>query len=264
MTKKKYKLPKEIIVLPNKDKNFQESWTRKKMKDPANFPHSYRCVLIAKPGSGKTNLIKNMLLHQDPPFERVILVTQSPMSHEYDDIEVEKIDTIPDEEILLDEIDEETGQPPKQIVIIDDVDLESLNKTDMSNLKKLLKHYSSHFNTSVIMSVHDLKQVPASLRRQCNIYILWRISNESLRIFGQKLNIPNKKLYDMFHDNCKNYHDNFTIDLTVGTPYPYRKNLFEIIDEKAYQENNNDKKTSPKEKNKTESFKIPLLKIKND
>lgn len=227
MTKKQTRLPNRIIVFPNKDKDGNvERWYEN--RNIANFPSPYRAVLIAKPGSGKTNLIKNVLVRAKPEFERIILVTQSKASREWDDVECEKYEDIPDYDSLI-ELDEETGKPIKSCLIMDDLELEGLSKDASSNLKKIMKHISSHFNLSVFITCHDLKQIPPSIRRQANIYFIFKISNETAKIFGQKMNIKNNEFFDLFNKNIKGPYDSLCIDLTVNSPYPLRKNLFEPI-----------------------------------
>lgn len=239
MVKKKLEpLPNCIIALPNRDKkNFQECWTDKRMKDLCNFPHSFRMCLIAKPGAGKTNLIMNILLHQKPEFERIIIWSPSELSTEYKDLEYEYFDHCPSEMELLEELDMETNMPCKQIVIVEDIDLQSINKTDQINLIKLLKHYSSHFNTSVILVAHDLTQVPPIIRNFFNIFVLWKLSNITCRILGARFNIDNLTFFNMFRTECLDYHDCLCIDDTINSPCKYRKNIFIPLDENVYKNN---------------------------
>lgn len=242
------KLPNKLVIFSNPDKDsFQEQWYQG--RKVANIPHSFRCCCIAKPSSGKTNLIKNLLLHQDPPFERVLLWTQSQNSREWDDVEHIKYTSCPVEDEILEEIDPETNQPPKQVIIVEDIELENLPKEDKINLLKLLKHYSSHFNTSVIITVHDLIQIPANMRRCCNVYVLWKLTNGTQKILGDRFNIDNKVLYNMCQKELIKQHDSIMIDLTKDSPYKFRKNVFELLNENDYRNttinNNNGNITLP-------------------
>ena len=66
------KLPKKILVIPNKDKlGWHERWDSK--RDMLNFPHPYRFCISSVPNSGKTNLIKNILLRANPSFKKIYL-----------------------------------------------------------------------------------------------------------------------------------------------------------------------------------------------
>lgn len=232
------KLPNKLIVFSNPDKDgFQEEWYNG--RKIGNLPHSFRLVCIAKPSSGKTNLIKNLLLHQKPPFERVLLWTQSKNSKEWDDVTHDTYEDCPGEEELFEELDEETHQPPKQVVIVEDIELENLSKENKTKLLQLLKHYSSHFNTSVILTVHDLIQIPANMRRCCNVYVLWKLTNATQKILGDRFNVDNKLLHNMCQTELKTQHDCIMIDMTKNTPYKFRKNVFKILDENDYLNYNN-------------------------
>lgn len=258
MVKKKVRLPNEIIVFKNKDKeSFQEKWTEN--RNPANIPHSFRAVFIAKPSSGKTNYIFNLLLRQKPPFERIMIWTQSQHSREYEDLDVEYFDHCPTEEELLEEIDPKTHQPPKQVLIVEDCELENLPKEEKSQLLRILKHYSSHFNTSVIMTVHDLIQIPASMRRTCNVFVLWKLTNGTMKILGDRFNIDNKILYNMCTKHLNNQHDSIMIDLTANSPYKFRKNLFEILDENEFKENKDKISKNDLEYSRNHILELPFI-----
>jgi hypothetical protein len=238
----------KLIVFKNQDKDsFMEKWFDG--RNMANIPHSFRMCMIGPPNRGKSNYTKNILIKQKPEFERIMIWTNSKTSQEYDNCEAEIFENCPTEEDILKDVDEKTGQPPKQIVIIEDVELEGLDKTDTTNLLKLLKHFSSHFNTSVIINVQDLIQIPASMRRCCSVFVLWRMSNGTMRILGERFNIENRLLYNMAQAELRDYHDSIMIDLTKKSPYKYRRNLYELLDENNYIE-------------KSKIMSIPIFKIK--
>ena len=62
--KKNLKLPDEIIPIKNPDKLFHEKWTGSRNK--LNIPHPYRCILMGRPNSGKSTVIKNLLFLISP------------------------------------------------------------------------------------------------------------------------------------------------------------------------------------------------------
>lgn len=247
--------PKKIIVLDNPDKSFQESWYPG--RDEANFPHSHRICMIARPHCGKTLTIKNLILRQDPPFQRIMLWSESPLSKEYNMMDVEKYDKCPTPEDICAELDPETEQPPKQLLIIDDVDLDHLSKADEQNLMKLLKHYSSHFNTSIYITIHDLTQLKPKMRRMCNVFIIWKLSNETLKILGNKFSIPNDVLFNMFHQNVQKTYDNICVDLTENSPYKYRFNIWEVLDEDDYKADNQKQYNN----HSTKQVTLPILNL---
>lgn len=238
MPKTKKSLPQKILVFPNADKDgFTEHWgdRHKSITKLANFPASFRMTIIGKPHAGKSNLIKNVMLHQKPEFEKVYIWSSSKLSREYEVIEDAILfDHCPSEDELLDELDPETLKPPKSVLICDDIQFESLKKDDMEAFTHLMKHISSHYNVSVIATAHDLIQLPKVCRRLSDIVILFKIQPETIKIVGQKIGMPNDVIYRMFQDNVKDFHDSLCIDMTFNSPAKFRLNIFEPIDEKLY------------------------------
>jgi hypothetical protein len=158
----KHRLPQEIIVFKNKDKeSFQEHWGQKykSVNKLCNVPAPFKWLILGGTNRGKSNLIYNILLHQKPEFEKIFIWTESPLSREYDIIEEKEIfNKCPTMDELTDEIDAETYKLPKSVLIVDDINLEALGKDDRENFAKIMKHVSSHFGLSVIVTCHDLIQ----------------------------------------------------------------------------------------------------------
>ena len=144
MPKKKHRLPKTILAIPCADKGFHEKWTPH--RDLLNLPHPWRSLYCGIPNCGKTNMIKNMLIRANPPFEKVIVVHCSPeFTKEYDDLDnTEIIAEIPNPT----EFDGEE----KTLVILDDIDLTALSKDQKGNLDRLFGFVSTHMNVSVCLS----------------------------------------------------------------------------------------------------------------
>ena len=65
------KLPKKILPIDNPDKEFHEAWDDK--RDMLNIPHPFRSVLLGPPNVGKTTVVKNLIIRQDPPFEEIFV-----------------------------------------------------------------------------------------------------------------------------------------------------------------------------------------------
>src|SRR4051812_38922329 len=90
--RKKKRLPRleqGLVHIKNPDKVGAEGpWTPERGRNLANFPSPARIVLIGPCGVGKTNLIKLLVLHQRPRFERVILIHEDAgRTREYKDLE---------------------------------------------------------------------------------------------------------------------------------------------------------------------------------
>ena len=82
------KLKNKIIVIPNEDK----LWHEKPSDDLCSFPHPFRVCFIAPPNSGKSLILKNILLHTSPAFECIYLTHNDLETHEYDTIDLEYLD----------------------------------------------------------------------------------------------------------------------------------------------------------------------------
>ena len=66
--------PKEIVPIKCADKVGVEHWDEKRARDLANFPSPFRMLLLGPPNTGKSTLIKNIILHIRPRFKEVYVV----------------------------------------------------------------------------------------------------------------------------------------------------------------------------------------------
>jgi hypothetical protein len=228
MTKKKEKLPEKVIVFPNEDKSFHEKWDSKRGK--LDIPHPFRIVINSVPNCGKSNTIKNIVTHcaETNPFMRIILI--------HPDVEYTKEYSMFDE---LNLIKLGSFPPPnspyfdgqlKTLCIIDDYDIEhTATKEQKHNLDRLMAYVSTHKNVSVIVALQDMYNAPPSVRRMMNGFILYKVDMRSVMDVMNKLGynaMETKALFSLLETP----HDNIFIDKTKDSPYPLRKNLFELID----------------------------------
>ena len=219
---KKRKLPeKQIIPIENADKGFHESWSTD--RDLLNIPHPFRCVLAGKPGSGKSTIVKNLLLRQDPPFEQVIIIHYDLDTKEYDDLEGENfflLDKIPD-------VKEFEGKK-KTLVVLDDVPIKTLPKPQAILLNRLFGYYSTHKNISVCLTTQDAYEIPPLVRRCSSVWVLWKgVDRISLTMLGKRSGC--EELYEMMQKFLHHRFDSIWLDMTPDSPAPFRKNGYEII-----------------------------------
>jgi len=208
-----------MIVFHNADKEFHEKIDKKNL---ANLPHPFRLVIGSAPNSGKTNLIKNLIIHQKPNFDRIILWHIDPETSEYDDIDVEKTETIPE----IKDIDKKK----KNLLVIEDVDIKSIDKKSKSILDRFFGYASTHKNLSVILTAQRLYNVPVSLRSTCSHLILWKNSDAHfIRSLADLFGLKHEEVKMYILLNSNNCHDSFIFDRTGGPVI--RKNLFEILKE---------------------------------
>ena len=213
-------LPNRLIPIPNPDKAFHECWHAK--RNMLNFTHPFRAVVCGAPGVGKTNTIKNILLRADPPFQQVFVIhCDGEYTQEYDDMDVAMLKDIPPPDFWSGEV--------KTLVVLDDCEYKSLNKEQLKNLDRLVGYCSTHKNISVINAVQELFTLPTICRRCCNLWVIWKPNDmDSLTIIGRKLGITSKEFRSLFK-LCTEFRDSIWIDQTPSSPYPIRKNGFQII-----------------------------------
>ena len=223
-------LPKEIIAFPNADKGFHESW--KKEDDELNFPHPFRVVLTGRPNSGKTTVVKNILIRQNPPFEKLIIVYPDGHegTHEYDDIEG---DVVYENSIPSTDFFEAAGEGPKTLCIIDDFELKGLDKTQRASLDRLVGHCSTHRSVSVMLCSQDFYNVPPIARRCANVFVLWKPRDiSSMNSVAARCGHDLGQLFKL----CKTNKDSIWLDFTNKSPMPLRKNGYLRIQEELPEE----------------------------
>ena len=82
---------KRLVAIKNKDKSGHEFWNPSRARDLGNIPSPARILLLGPPGVGKTNTIKNLILHQRPRFEEVFLVHLDLISKDYADMDLTEV-----------------------------------------------------------------------------------------------------------------------------------------------------------------------------
>lgn len=223
---KKLKLPKCIIPLPNLDKAFHEKWDDK--RDMLNIPHPFRLLCLGPPNVGKSTIVKNILIRAKPVFEEVVVVhIDSDYTKEYDDLgdNVEILNEIP--------APEDWEGRVKTLVVLDDLEFKGMNKQQKRNLDRLVGYCSTHKQISIILCSQDAFNVPPIVRRCSNMYVLWKSPDlDSMSNLARKANMKPDELKNIFDNLMPNFRDSLWVDMTDKTPYPLRKNGYEIINKK--------------------------------
>jgi len=215
------RLPKKLIIIKNADKEYHEKW--KPGRDLLNIPHPFRALCMGKPNSGKTLVIKNMLIRASPPFERVVVVHCDPEhTSEYDDIGAEMLGDIPPPE--------DWDGEHKTLCILDDLEYRRMPKDQARCLDRLVGYVSTHRNVSVIITGQDPFALPVIARRCANLLILWRSHDWSMMSqIARKTGMTASDFKEIFKNHMPERHDSLWVDLTRNTPAPLRKNGYDII-----------------------------------
>lgn len=225
-----------IVILENPDKKNNEAWTPD--RDLMNFPCPSRIVLCGKPNSGKTNAILNILLKAEPRYEKIYLMHPSLLGDDTDD-ETDGDCKVPEYRHIDYEPLYEIPSPTffkknkgKSILIIDDVELKTLDKVQKKKLNKAVSYSSSHYNMTIIISTQDsFTQLPVCVLRFCNVFVLWKFND--LLYMKMLLNRAgiSKRTAEKISNEMEGYnlHDNFCVDGTLDSPMKYRKNFYRPI-----------------------------------
>lgn len=218
MPKTKLKLPQKLIHMKNADKSFHESWNL--TRDKLNIPHPYRAIISARPNSGKTSVIKNIIVRADPEFDSITVCHCDPDTLEYNDIGAEITTTIPD----LESFDRDI----KNLLIIDDISFKNLNKEEHENLDRLFGYTSTHRNLSIMLTSQTFHVIPINIRLCANMFILWK-SNDMRQMteIANKIGMDQKKLMSIFH-SLKG-RSSLWVDGTDNSPYPLRMNGYDMV-----------------------------------
>jgi hypothetical protein len=219
----------EIYVYKNIDKQFHED------ADPNNLgfmPHPFRCILTAPPNSGKSTLVKNILLqHYKPgkkPWDQLVCIHElAGTTEEYDDVDgIVMLDRVPES------FDEFKQLAPgiennkiKTCVIVEDVNIMGLNKHQMNTLDRVYGAQSTHFGVSIVCCAQNPISVPVSLRRQANYLVTWQYPNPmDLRLLAQRFGVELDQLRYIFKNVFKDSHDCLVISMSDKPKLRY--NLF--------------------------------------
>lgn len=223
------KLPDHNIIIKNMDKdvgNWQEHW--KPGQSPGLLPHPFRLVALGNVGRGKTNSCKQIFLkHQSTrrKFKKLFVITCDVDSQEWQDTEP---DVLTDQMIDLSYFDENV----KTCVVIDDFEWVKCSKEDQKKLSTLVRFISSHRNTSIILSFQSFFDCPNIARKCATQFMLYKPnSRQELDTISNRCGLAVDSIRWIFKHVCNKPYDHLLVDLSVNTPFPLRKNIYEVIKE---------------------------------
>lgn len=238
-----------IMVFPNPEKG-----TKVRLGTEEYMPmSSSRILLSGMPGSGKRNVILN-LIHRMKPLPCCIhLVHCDPQTIEYDtladDLGIPLIVYEPGDFPTLNNIDKPKGEElPKEdkkegeedsagedekgpkplsnpLVIVDEVTSDQLGKKGSHRFERLINHVATHRNTTVICSIQSLLNIPPKARRGFNHIALWKQADRAVdQMAAQRAGINYEMLRDLF-GLCTSPYDFIWIDLDTAHDSPWRYRL---------------------------------------
>ena len=220
ISKLQKQLPQKIIALPCADKGFHEAFDE---SDLGNLAHPFRCILVGSPNCGKSTIIKNVAMHQQKPFERIIVWHCDPETREYESL----TSGVQTECPYL----EDFNRDEKTLVIIDDVAVRALEKASKYRLDRLFGNWSTHKNISICLATQQPSALTPNLRRQASHFVIYRSTDmQSLRDICEKCGCDSDNLRK-FIQQLEGAHDSLMIDLTSPeNKYKFRKNIWERLE----------------------------------
>lgn len=211
----------ELFVFNCKDKEGTTS-----PFDPNNlcdFFHPATFCCAAPTSSGKTSLIKNIILHQKPEFEKVYLWHFSPeTTTEYDDVHVEMLYGPPTINTFKKGV--------KSLMVIEDVSFSALSKQENSDLNRMFGYISSHLGISIILTSQTFTAIPVQIRRMCNVVVVWKGTDRRVSyVLSAMMGIAKKDL-DHYFSYCKTRYDFLCISNYPNYP-KVSLNIYEVLKE---------------------------------
>ena len=191
------------------------------MKDLANCCSPVFCIIAGNVNVGKTSLLKNLLIHKEPHYERIVIY--SPLGEatcEYSDvIDCELIDFVPDFDFFDREI--------RNCFVVEDCDTKSLTKDERCKLGRFFGVYASHNNIDIYVISQNVYDLLPQIRRLANIVFLFKNNDvESMTSIARKFSLKAVDLRNIFDSFTK--YDSLCIDETRNT-MRLRKNIYDII-----------------------------------
>ena len=215
------KIPNKLVFFKSSDKEHHQ---QPDLKDLANCCTPVFCIISGNVNCGKTSLLKNLLVHKHPHYERIVVY--SPLGEattEYSDvIDCELIDYVPDFDFFDRDI--------RNCFIVEDCDTKNLSKDERYKLGRFFGVYSSHNNIDIYVIAQNTFDILPQIRRLCNICFLFKNHDiESMSKLAKKFNIKTQDLKYICNNILKDKHDCLCIDESRPEEFRLRKNVYELI-----------------------------------
>ena len=218
--KNKTPIPDKFIILECPDKKNAEKWYPG--RSLANFPCPSRILLAGIPDCGKSTVIKNILLHSRPLYDRLIIVCCTKETTDYDLLEPH---------LVLDHLPsiESFDRNYKNCLIMDDYKPKTTAEKAM--MDRFFGFVSTHCNTTLMYATQDMFSIFSPvIRRMSNVFILWKAFDEmQLKMIATRVGMTYDSITQIMSDLDFGNKDSLTIDLTHNSPAKLRKNLFQPI-----------------------------------
>ena len=204
--------------------------------NPTNHVRISRVFISGRPGSGKTNIVKNIIKEQYPPFNYIQVMVADEGTKEYDFAEtITKVEDIMNYQLLPDH--------EKLCVIFEDCEFASMSKKTLAVIDKLCRYGCTHKGVMCIIICQNFYSCPPGLRRKMDIFYITRADKQTQALISKVLPITKKQFDYMCQMYLISKYDSLCIDLSHPRSM-FRKNMFEDIkiediDRKIYDDDMN-------------------------
>jgi len=221
----------KLIAFANADKSKQEKW--KPGRDLLNIPASWRGIFCGPPSSGKSTIVKNLLIKAKPMYKKVIVVhygadeegggTDDYKEFEDDDgFSIVGLEDLPDPRKI-------NEKREKMMLVLEDIPLSHLSKIQKEMLDRLYGYASSHRFLTVICCAQNFYDIPVGAKRCANLFVLWKQPDIfGLTTMASRTGYTASDFRQLFK-LCKSKHDSIWIDCTPESPVPLRLNGYTPI-----------------------------------
>ena len=206
----------ETVVIPCVDKEYLHD-----DKNPLLPSCGEKIILSGRSGSGKGVAVKNIIGRLNPPAERIVVLHGDPQgTQEWLDCDAEMrgIDELPDLQ---------WDRKVKNVLIIDEIPIDSLPKAQRSEIERYHNYRASHYGIMIFLLSQSFYSSPTCIRRAADRWIIWPGVDETFNRDVQAKTGHNmrdlKKL-------CESKYDNITFNFTGRGP-ALLFNLFEPIED---------------------------------
>ena len=194
------------------------------LENIANLRRGFKMLISGSPHVGKTNMVRQFIIHKNPAFDRILVVHVDPSTIEYDDIDgVEMVPNVADLPAP-----EDINPEQRLFIILEDLDVTALKRHDRDKINMYLRYVCSHRGVSLCMICHNPFAIPVDWRKKIDVYILYRFDSDTLTMLARRMGIQKDDFRYLFKNCIKTKYDSLMIDLT-GSDNLVRKNIFEVV-----------------------------------
>ena len=217
-------LPNKVFNFKSSDKQWHQRYEDTTAEDYANFCSPYVCIICNGKNVGKSRLAKNIIVHKNPPYEKIVVYSPMETTTEYtDDIDCEMINDI-------NEVYGKFDRDQRNLFVLDDLDAKALNKKDQKVLCNFLRFECTHNQIDLILINQSLYDLLPICRRIADYIILFSVPDqEFMKSLAKKFSVELDDFKYIFKNFITDKHDSLLIDEKGPPEVRFRKNLFNVI-----------------------------------